>query len=54
MWSNDKKCKYMFMFPLQNLARKELNHVNPHHLNCYPDVLSLRQITSIHSKILLP
>ena len=25
MWSNDKKCKYMFMFPLQNLARKEWN-----------------------------
>ena len=24
MWSNDIKCKYMFMFPLQNLARKEL------------------------------
>ena len=25
MWSNDMKCKYIFMFPLQNLARKELN-----------------------------
>ena len=24
MWSNNIKCKYMFMFPLQNLARKEL------------------------------
>ena len=24
MWSNDMKCKYMFMFPLKNLARKEL------------------------------
>ena len=24
MWSNDIKCKYMFMLPLQNLARKEL------------------------------
>ena len=24
MWSNDIKCKYMFMFPLNNLARKEL------------------------------
>ena len=22
MWSNDTKCKYMFMFPLQNLAVK--------------------------------
>ena len=26
MWSNDIKCKYMFMFPLQNLARKELRY----------------------------
>ena len=25
MWSNDIKCKYMLVFPLQNLARKELN-----------------------------
>ena len=25
MWSNHIKYKYMFMFPLQNLARKELN-----------------------------
>ena len=25
MWSNDIECKYMFMFPLQNLAHKELN-----------------------------
>ena len=24
MWNNDIKCKYMFMFPLLNLARKEL------------------------------
>ena len=24
MWSNDTKCKYMFMFPLKHLARKEL------------------------------
>ena len=23
MWSNNTKCKYMFMFPLQNVARKE-------------------------------
>ena len=42
------------MFPLQKLARQELRHVNPHYLDYYPDVLSLRQITSIHSKILLP
>ena len=25
MWRNDTKCKYMFMFPLKNLARKGLN-----------------------------
>ena len=25
MWSNDIKCKYMFMFPLKNLARKGLS-----------------------------
>ena len=25
MWSNDIECKYMFMFPLKNLARKGLN-----------------------------
>ena len=24
MWSNDIECEYMFMTPLQNLARKEL------------------------------
>ena len=24
MWGNDTKCKYMFIFPLKNLARKEL------------------------------
>ena len=24
MWRNDMKCKYMFMFPLKNLARKGL------------------------------
>ena len=24
MWSNDIKCKYMFMFPLKNLAHKGL------------------------------
>ena len=26
MWSNDIKSKYMFMFSLKNLARKELTH----------------------------
>ena len=24
MWTNDIKCKYMFSFPLKNLARKRL------------------------------
>ena len=28
MWTNDIKCKYMFIFPLQNLARKELIYYN--------------------------
>ena len=28
MWSNDIKCKYIFMFPLQILARKELSSNN--------------------------
>ena len=27
MWRNDIKCKYLFMFPLQNLARKGLSPV---------------------------
>ena len=26
MWSNDMKCKYMFKFPLKNLARKGLTY----------------------------
>ena len=30
MWSNDTKCKYMFMFPLKKLTRKELTH--PHNV----------------------
>ena len=32
MWSNDTKCKYMFMFPLKNLTRKGL-------INMQTDVL---------------
>ena len=28
MWSNDIKCKYMFMFPLKNLARKGLRSIH--------------------------
>ena len=28
MWRNDTKCKYMFMFPLKNLARKGLILIN--------------------------
>ena len=27
MWRNDIKCKYMFMFPLKNVARKGLNQM---------------------------
>ena len=29
IWSNDIKCKYMFVFPLHNLARKELTCAVP-------------------------
>ena len=29
MWSIDTKCKYMFMFPLKNLACKRLTWMNP-------------------------
>ena len=28
MWKNDTKCKYMFMFPLKNLARKGLSKLS--------------------------
>ena len=28
MWSKDIKCKYMFMFPLKNLARKGLKLIS--------------------------
>ena len=31
MWSNDIECKYMFMFPLKNLARKGLRDVDALH-----------------------
>ena len=29
VWRNDIKCKYMFMFPLNNLAHKELTIIRP-------------------------
>ena len=36
MWSNDIKCEYMFMFPLKNLARKELTqHITKVVNGCY-------------------
>ena len=43
MWSNDIKCKYMFIFPLKNLARKELlthclnlrGHKSHDYLDCF-------------------
>ena len=28
MGSNDIKCKYMFIFPVKNLARKELMYIS--------------------------
>ena len=30
MWRKDTKCKYMFIFPLKNLARKGLSHSQIH------------------------
>ena len=38
MWSNDIKCKYMymFMFSLKNLARKGLSVLKCPFLNTYP------------------
>ena len=33
MWSNDIKCKYEFMFPLKNVARKELINTYGANLN---------------------
>ena len=40
MWSNDIKCKRMFIFPLKNLARKELtNHWLPPYMICRKESL---------------
>ena len=37
IWSNDIKCKYMFVFPLKNLARKELKqHSHVRHVCSFP------------------
>ena len=43
MWRNDIKCKYMFMFPLKNLARKGLKLL-PH----------LPVVDELHQSICLP
>ena len=34
MWNNDTKCKYMFMYPVQNLARKELTVLDVTNRTC--------------------
>ena len=34
MSSNDTKCEYMFMFPLQNLACKELKYCDCKEIIC--------------------
>ena len=56
MWRNDTKCKYMFMFPLKNLARKGLRSllgacrqtVN-HDLNqCWPKSVTPYDVTRPH------
>ena len=49
MWSNDIKCKYMFMFPLKNLARKELIYTCAltHRCDFYPrPVLAFGRVLS--------
>ena len=46
MWSNGIKCKYMFMFPLKNLARKGLSWAG-HSLRQW-NVLCYRQHPSTH------
>ena len=35
MWTNKIKCEYMFMFPLKNLARKELTHLFDQSAMCH-------------------
>ena len=42
MWSNDMKCKYKFMFPRKNLARKGLLS-----LKCYINVVNVEAHTII-------
>ena len=43
MWMNDTKCKYMFMFPLKNLARKGLT-IPPLHCLYVTKELKILQI----------
>ena len=37
-WRNDMKCKYMFLFPLKNLACKELR--SPAAVTCFYNIVS--------------
>ena len=48
MWSNDIRCKYMFMFPLKNLARKGLIFVRRRHENMSP--FTGRRVNAIYEE----
>ena len=52
MWSNDIKCKYMFMIPLKNLARKWLRIVVMSVLTHWPNV-SFAQTHELGSQVCL-
>ena len=49
MWINDTKSKCMFTFPLKNLARKWLNHIEM--LPCYPLIFLTwrRFVSAVHA-----
>ena len=48
MWSNDIKCKYMFMFPLENLSRKGLINCLPNRsLRCRSKQISKLRVTGL-------
>ena len=49
MWSNNIKCKYMFMFPLKNSARKELNNGLIWTLDITSFSFELSKMLSVHS-----
>ena len=50
MWSNDIKCRYVFMFPLQNLAPKEL--ILTSFMMMVPSMASLRSVRSMRTTLM--